>query len=1217
MKSINIVTAIALLKTAGFTVLGTMVGMASAYANISQSPLLLGGGSVPGNLVLTPSVEYPTVISAANLGDYNKDSTYAGYFDSNKCYDYIREDFTHSKFGKVKGSEGGGYFTPVNFDFKEKKNCGGRWSGHYLNWAATQTIDPFRKALTGGYRVVDTQSQTILEKATRANRGADARNISDKNIAKTISPYENTIINSLLSSGNDYQKNKTLRTERTEKDKDNNDKTITEYFSVRVEVCKSGLLEENCKQYGSNYKPEGLLQEYSDDIRYSVFSYLNIDGNDVNGGVLRAPQDYIGLKMRERGVAGTQDNLYKEWDPNTGVLYKNPRSAAEGNSGTINYINKFGEISNQHKSNDPVSELYYAAIRYLRGKGNLSSYTNQANTDLKKDYFPVITSWNPDPVQYSCQKNAILGIGDVNTHEDRNLLPGDGDDNSFVDLNSYTKKVFDLEGINKAGGDEFTGRGNSAYIAGLAYYANTQDIRPDLAGKQTVSTYWVDVRENQVLLDRKRNQYWLAAKYGGFEVPANYAFGTRLEDAWWNKSGERLPITNDPRPDSFYEASDAENMVKSLRQAFAQIASEVQSTTTALASNSTRLKTGAAVFQSRLNNKLWSGDLLALAISPEGVVSDTPSWSAAAKLNALTSSQITSRNILSVESSATTGNITTPGIEFKWSDLSDEQKVQLISEDHLNYLRGDRSNERGINKPDGKFRERGGRLGDIVNSDPQFVYQQDYGYTRLKSWENDVAGKYKAFRESADYKNRVPMVVVGANDGMLHGFNASLANGGDELFAFVPNGVFHNLSKLTDYDYTHRYYVDGATRVADAWLGSKWATVAVGSTGAGGKSIFALDLTNVKTGSNVTKTNVMWEFTDPAMGYTMGQPAVIALPNGKFGVVVSSGYHNEAPEKGYVWVLDVANGSVIKKFELNTAGNLGAIFAADLSSNMVADRLYVADTLGNIWRIDLTGAVSEWGIPGSLSAGPLFKVKNKEGEAQAITAPLEAALNDKGEPMLVFGTGSFYRLGDNEVSDTQRVDTLYGLFDTGTLIDGRSELLKQSISAEVKKNGQTLRAISNNELTDQKGWYLDLVWYPADDASLEGGPKGERVVAQASLRSGRATFTSMTPDADPCASGGTSMIMTLNLLSGGRLAYAYYDANDDGKIDDDDYVEVNGERIPPSGTSDPSEGVIKGVDQKYKVICYAGSTGAVKCKPVAGSTREGRQTWREVRSADE
>src|SRR3546814_11626122 len=39
------------------------------------------------------------------------------------------------------------------------------WSGNYLNWAATHTIDPFRLALTGGYRVRDTATETWLEKA--------------------------------------------------------------------------------------------------------------------------------------------------------------------------------------------------------------------------------------------------------------------------------------------------------------------------------------------------------------------------------------------------------------------------------------------------------------------------------------------------------------------------------------------------------------------------------------------------------------------------------------------------------------------------------------------------------------------------------------------------------------------------------------------------------------------------------------------------------------------------------------------------------------------------------------------------------------------------------------------------------------------------------------------------------------------------------------------
>ncbi len=122
----------------------------------------------------------------------------------------------------IKGSDGGGYFTPVNFNFKNNdKNCNGKWSGHYLNWAATQTIDPFRKALTGGYRAVDTTTQTILEKATRADRSASWRDITNNDIAKTVSPYGNTIsgIRSSLSSGNSYQKNKALLIERKEKER--------------------------------------------------------------------------------------------------------------------------------------------------------------------------------------------------------------------------------------------------------------------------------------------------------------------------------------------------------------------------------------------------------------------------------------------------------------------------------------------------------------------------------------------------------------------------------------------------------------------------------------------------------------------------------------------------------------------------------------------------------------------------------------------------------------------------------------------------------------------------------------------------------------------------------------------------------------------------------------------------------------------------------------
>ncbi|WP_214278413.1 hypothetical protein, partial [Escherichia coli] len=71
--------------------------------------------------------------------------------------------------------------------------------------------------------------------------------------------------------------------------------------------------------------------------------------------------------------------------------------------------------------------MYYAVQRYFRKLGNVPAWTSltgasPANITTYVDGFPVITNWD-DPIQYSCQRNFILGIGDVNTHADRNL-PG-------------------------------------------------------------------------------------------------------------------------------------------------------------------------------------------------------------------------------------------------------------------------------------------------------------------------------------------------------------------------------------------------------------------------------------------------------------------------------------------------------------------------------------------------------------------------------------------------------------------------------------------------------------------------------------------------------------------------------------------------------------------------------------------------------------------------
>src|SRR5690606_25632728 len=50
--------------------------------------------------------------------------------------------------------------------------CSGKWSGNFLNWATLTAIDPFRWAMTGGRRVVDTPTETIVEKGWHSGQGS-------------------------------------------------------------------------------------------------------------------------------------------------------------------------------------------------------------------------------------------------------------------------------------------------------------------------------------------------------------------------------------------------------------------------------------------------------------------------------------------------------------------------------------------------------------------------------------------------------------------------------------------------------------------------------------------------------------------------------------------------------------------------------------------------------------------------------------------------------------------------------------------------------------------------------------------------------------------------------------------------------------------------------------------------------------------------------------
>ena len=139
-----------------------LLGAGASMAQVvSQDPLSVGG-DVPGNLVLTPSVEFPTINSKANISAFAPGTEYVGYFDPRKCYLYFYDAVEANRhFYPSRVTAGPAVCTASSQE----------WSGNWLNWATTQTIDPFRKALTGGLRALDTPTETWLEKARHDGQG--------------------------------------------------------------------------------------------------------------------------------------------------------------------------------------------------------------------------------------------------------------------------------------------------------------------------------------------------------------------------------------------------------------------------------------------------------------------------------------------------------------------------------------------------------------------------------------------------------------------------------------------------------------------------------------------------------------------------------------------------------------------------------------------------------------------------------------------------------------------------------------------------------------------------------------------------------------------------------------------------------------------------------------------------------------------------------------
>ncbi|SUD85875.1 pilus assembly protein [Stutzerimonas nitrititolerans] len=552
-------------------------------------------------------------------------------------------------------------------------------------------------------------------------------------------------------------------------------------------------------------------------------------------------------------------------------------------------------------------------------------------------------------------------------------------------------------------------------------------------------------------------------------------------------------------------------------------------------------------------------------------------------------------------------------------DPENANVVDNLGKQRLEYLQGDRSGEGSI------FRQRSGVLGDFYGSSPAVVSGPRYLINFTNRLEGNAA--YTTFAE--EVAGRTPRLYVGGNDGMLHGFNAQT---GVEEFAFIPTAVFPKLNKLTGANYSHEFYVDGSPVVADVYDGEEWRTILVGTLKAGGKSIFALDITHPG------EEELLWEFDDSKlpddaevkMGYSFSQPTIARLHTGTWTVVFGNGYEstNNTNGKAALYIVDAMEGTLLKNLEVEGVdgipNGLSTPKLADYNADGVADYAYAGDLQGNVWRFDLLrngrsdsapftteddseNVVSDFEV--AYGGQPLFSAVADNGSTrQPITSAPSLVLHPSGFGYLVvFGTGKFFETGDKE-GDKSIAQTVYGIWDKQTLGEeasnpniSRSSLQEQEIVTQttVEADGSSRQGLvlSNNNVSwqasdnqpAQNGWYLNL-----------RQSDGEMVVENMSQLGRTVFFQSLIPNDDPCGDGATNWTYAINPFTGGRTLHNAFDYKPTTDVGTTNISAVRQDGEGGGTLSQDSDGTYQ----------YCTGQECVNIYPDPASL--GRQSWRRV-----
>lgn len=515
----------------------------------------------------------------------------------------------------------------------------------------------------------------------------------------------------------------------------------------------------------------------------------------------------------------------------------------------------------------------------------------------------------------------------------------------------------------------------------------------------------------------------------------------------------------------------------------------------------------------------WSGSLEAyqLDTATANRIGSSPLWEAGARLNSRTTASRVIYTAGTPSGDKRTDFTTTNQANVAAAAGFTTPNFSKYSTNWISYVRGDAISG---------YRTRTNKLGDIIYSSPVKYVPPDKFYT-----DHD----YQVFRKNN--AARQSLVLVGANDGMLHAFNVDT---GDEEWAFIPASLLNKLKLLRNNPYTHTNYVNGMITVGDAYIKSKntsgtvdpspgWHSIAVCGLREGGKSFFALDITNP------LNPVPLWEVSassSSGLGYSFGTPLILKLKDNsqaekfRWVAVLPNGYEGATTGKAATLIIaDLATGTILREIVVDGNTNSGTYqnglatpAALDVNNDGYTDYLYAGDLKGHLWKFDVkSDTIANWDVAWRKSGAPvaLFRAKDPGGTPQPITT--RPAISKRvGYQIVFFGTGKYYETGDSSTTQTQ---SFYGVYDdivatspstaqaTNEGMLTRSELGQQIVTQVTSGGTITDRNVSNNPV-GANGWYLNLPL------------SGERVVTNPIAIAGLVNFNTFIPSTDPCSSGG-------------------------------------------------------------------------------------------------